>query len=148
MSTHFIPRGHSSICPFLIVKNAEVLAEFLKNAFGGEEISRLIRPDGGIINLQIKIGDSIVMLGERGNALPEMRNSIHLYVKNVDETYGRCLQLGAKSLSEPKSFFYGDRSAGIEDQMGNIWWIGTHEEDVDTQEIQQRANRMMTSKNC
>ena len=31
---------------------------------------------------------------------------------------------------EPTDQFYGDRSAGVRDAAGNLWWIATHVEDV------------------
>ena len=35
--------------------------------------------------------------------------------------------------------FYGDRSGGVKDPSGNSWFIATHKEDVDAQELQKRA---------
>jgi PhnB protein len=50
---------------------------------------------------------------------------IYLYVPNVDALYAQALQAGAKSLSEPKDQFYGDRSAAVQDEWGNMWYIAT-----------------------
>ena len=40
---------------------------------------------------------------------------------------------------EPADQFYGDRNAGVKDASGNLWWIGTHKEDVTPEEIMKRA---------
>jgi hypothetical protein len=40
---------------------------------------------------------------------------------------------------EPANQFYGDRNAGVRDQNGNMWWIGTHVEDVAPEELKKRA---------
>jgi hypothetical protein len=55
----------------------------------------------------------------------------------------RALQAGATSLMEPTDQFYGDRSAGVQDQVGNQWWIATHQEDVPPEEIAKRAAACM-----
>jgi hypothetical protein len=44
---------------------------------------------------------------------------------------------------EPTDQFYGDRSAGAQDQVGNQWWIATHQEDVPPEEIAKRAAACM-----
>ncbi len=56
---------------------------------------------------------------------------IHLYVDDCDATYERALAAGAYVGSgSPTDQFYGDRSAGVRDSAGNLWWIATHVEDV------------------
>jgi uncharacterized glyoxalase superfamily protein PhnB len=65
--------------------------------------------------------------------------SIYLYVQDTDAAYRRALEAGATSLMEPADQFYGDRSAGVKDSQGNIWWIGTHIEDVSPEELARRA---------
>jgi PhnB protein len=38
--------------------------------------------------------------------------------------------------------FYGDRSGGITDKWNNQWWIATHIEDVDEEEMYKRAEKL------
>jgi hypothetical protein len=57
----------------------------------------------------------------------------------IDAVYQRALQAGATSLMEPADQFYGDRSAGVKDVVGNQWWIATHREDVPPDEMLKRA---------
>lgn len=40
---------------------------------------------------------------------------------------------------EPADQFYGDRTAGVRDATGNLWWIGTRKEDVPREELERRA---------
>src|SRR4051812_4595690 len=127
MSVHFIPKGHHSIAPYFVVKSVHNLIDFLTTAFGAEVLTKMKLPDGRIAHAEIKIGDSIVMAGERE---PAMKLSTHLYLRDVDEAYARCIKAGGKSLGEPTTHPYGDRGAGVEDPEGNIWWISTHVEDV------------------
>jgi PhnB protein len=37
---------------------------------------------------------------------------------------------------------YGDRSGGIEDSLGNQWWVATHVEDVSPEEIERRYSEL------
>jgi uncharacterized glyoxalase superfamily protein PhnB len=64
---------------------------------------------------------------------------LYLYVPNVDAAYQRALKAGATSVMEPADQFYGDRSAGVKDAVGNQWFLGTHIEDVSPAELQKRA---------
>lgn len=139
MSTHHVPAGHGTVSPYLVTKNAEAVIRLLEGAFGGHEIHRSSRPDGTIQHAEVKIGDSVVMLGEACGEFPAMPCMVHVYVPDCDATYRRALDLGAASLREPASQLYGDRSAGVSDAGGNQWWIATHEEDVSPEEIERRA---------
>jgi PhnB protein len=38
--------------------------------------------------------------------------------------------------------FYGDRTAGIEDPFGHLWYLATHIEDVTPEEMKRRAAAM------
>ncbi len=133
-----IPEGCHSITPYLIVRGADQLLEFLKQAFGAEERERFRRPDGTIMHAEVKIGDSLVMLAEANEQWPARPAALYLYVPDTDATYGRALDSGAASVMEPADQFYGDRNAGVTDPSGNIWWIGTHVEDVSREEIERR----------
>jgi len=39
--------------------------------------------------------------------------------------------------------FYGDRSGGVKDPCGNVWYIATHIEDVAPEELKRRAQKAM-----
>ena len=138
-----IPDGYHSITPYLVVPGVAKLLDFLKQAFAAQELHRMPRPDGTIMHAEVRIGDSLVMMGEpMGDAQP-LLGSLYLYVNDVDAIYKRALQAGATSTSEPADQFYGDRSAGIKDPVGNQWWIATRKEDVPPEEMAKRAETFM-----
>ena len=139
----WIPDGYHSVTPHLINENASRLIEFLQLAFEAEEITRLSWPDGRIMHAELKIGDSIIMIGEASGEWKPMPASIALYVENVDATYARALEAGATSIREPANQFYGDRSGGVKDLAGNHWWIATHVEEIPPQELRLRAEQWM-----
>lgn len=134
-----IPDGYHTVTPYLIVPGVARLIDFLKQAFDAKEILRMPTSDGRIMHAEVRIGDSVVMMGESGGEVGPMPASIHLYVEDTDATYKRALGAGATSLREPADQFYGDRSAGVKDPSGNRWWIATHQEDLSSEELERRA---------
>jgi PhnB protein len=136
---NYMPSGYHTVTPYLIVEGADKLIDFLKQSFDAEETERLASPDGKIMHAEVRIGDSMIMMGEAGGNWTPVPGSIYIYVRDTDATYKRALAAGAASVMEPADQFYGDRNAGVKDPIGNIWWIGTHIEDVTPEEIRKRA---------
>ena len=134
-----IPDGYHTVSPYLIAEDAGQLLEFMQKAFGAEETFRMEMPDGSVGHAEVRIGDSVVMVGGAGGAWPAVRAAIHLYVPDVDATYQAALAAGARSTEEPADQFYGDRRANVVDAAGNQWFIATHVEDVPPEELEQRA---------
>jgi uncharacterized glyoxalase superfamily protein PhnB len=137
-----IPEGLRTVTPYLIVRGAAKLGEFLKSAFEAREKYRFADEDGRVHHSEFWIGDSVVMLSDAGGPWGPMQANINLAVEDCDATYRRAIEAGAKSLREPATQFYGDRSAGVEDPCGNYWWMSTHVEDVSPEEIERRAKAM------
>lgn len=132
-----VPDGHPTVCPYIVVSGVATLIDFAKQVFDAAEVYVSKRPDGSVQHAELKIGDSIVMMGEsQDKKFPAM---LHLYMEDVDAIYGRAIQAGAKSLREPADQPYGDRTGGVEDAFGNQWWIATHIEDVTSEEMERRA---------
>ena len=122
----YIREGFHTLTPYLTVREAPELLEFVKQAFGAKELYRATGSAGGM-HAEARIGDSIVMIGGggewRGTPMP---TSIWLYVEDSDAVYAAALRAGAKSLSPPVDQPYGDREAGVADVAGNQWYISTH----------------------
>ncbi len=143
MPVKSIPEGFHTVTPLMSVKGAAKLIDFLKTTFGATELSRFEAPDGNVMHAEIKIGDSIIMLGEAmGGSLP-MPSSLYVYVPDADKAYGAAMKAGGESLESPTDQFWGDRVATIRDFAGNKWWIATHIEDVDSDELRRRAEAMV-----
>ncbi len=136
-----IPQGYHSVTPCLVVRGAARLIDFLKQAFAAEEIDRFEGPDGSIMHAEIKIGDSMLMLGEASEQFPAQPAALCLYVPDTDAVYRRAVDAGGTSLREPADQVYGDRSAGVADPSGNSWWIATHVEDVSREEMERRMKQ-------
>ena len=143
MAVKPIPEGYHTVTPYLTVQGVPKLIDFLTHVFEAQEIERVMRPDGSIGHAEVRIGDSVVMVGEACDAWKPMPSALYLYVNNTDAVYQRALQAGATSVMEPADQFYGDRSAGVQDPSGNLWWIATHQEDVPPAELKKRAAAAM-----
>ncbi len=131
------PEGFHTVNPYLVVKGAAQVLEFLKQAFDAKEVGeRFKAPDGKIMHSAVQIGDSIVEVGDAAEPMPM---NLHMYVDDVDGMYRRAIAAGGVSVREPTTTFYGDRSAGVKDPGGNNWWLACHVEDVSNEEILRRA---------
>lgn len=132
MAVKAVPEGWHSVTPRLFVHEAPKLVDFLKHAFGAAGTFRTDGPS------EIRIGDSIVMVGEVG-VREAMSSFLYLYLEDTDAAYRRALEAGATVIEEPSDMFYGDRRATVRDPFGNIWQIATHKEDLSLDEIRNRA---------
>jgi PhnB protein len=142
MSVKSVPEGHNAVCPYLTVSDAKLVIDFVKATFGAETLVAMPGPGGLIMHAEVRIRDSIVMIGSamgEGKAMPGM---VHCYVDDVDAVYAKALAAGATSMRAPEDMFYGDRISMVKDACGNHWAISTHKEDVTAEEMQKRMANM------
>jgi len=64
-----IPKGYHTITPNLVIRDAAKAIDFYKKAFGAEVIAQMGGPGGKVLHAELKIGDSVIMLGDE---MPEM----------------------------------------------------------------------------
>ena len=147
-----IPQGYHSVSPILVIRNAAEAVSFYQRAFGAEAIIRQDRPDGKLMHAALKIGDSIVMLGEEcepheGHAEECVRSpadmkgttvSLYLYVRDADSVYQQALRAGGTEMMPMQEMFWGDRMGMIKDPYGHVWSIATHTESLTDEQITQR----------
>ena len=133
-----IREGFRAITPYLFAHNAAHLIAFISKAFGGEETYRKERPDGAITHAEMRVGDSMLMLGEATPQFGAMPTSIYLYVIDSDSVYQHALSVGGTSVFPIMTLPNGERYGGVRDPLGNIWWIATHVEDVAPEEEERR----------
>jgi PhnB protein len=134
-----IPEGCSSVMPWIISRDTAKLLDFMKQAFGAQELSRASNADGTIGHAEARIGDSIVGAFGTREGWPDTPCFLRLYVEDADAVYQQALSAGAISVTEMTSLFWGDRGGRVRDPLGNIWWIQTHVEQVDQEEMAKRA---------
>jgi PhnB protein len=126
----YTPKGLNSVNVYMHPLRAEPVINFLKRAFGAREIAKYASPDGVVHHAEIRVGDSVVEMGEAHGKYPPMPTMFYLYVPDCDAVYQRALQVGATSIMEPVDQPYGDRNGAVKDAFGNQWYIATHVKDV------------------
>lgn len=133
-----IPAGYHTVTPYLIVEDGDALIRFAQAAFDATVVERSNTPDGRLMHADLKVGDSHIMLGEATEEWGPTRSLLHLYVPDVDAVFAQALKAGARSVRDPETMFYGDRTGGVEDPSGTQWWIATRVEIVSPEEMARR----------
>jgi PhnB protein len=116
---------YRTVTPYLVVLDAGAELKFLAAAFGATEVLCHRTPDQSVMHAEVKVGDSLVMLGQAGDQWKALPAALYLWVENVDEVYKKALAAGATSQSAPEDKPYGHRNAGVVDACGITWWIGS-----------------------
>jgi len=128
MSMPHKPSNYTTVSPYLIVDGAARTIDFLIKVFGGVELRRFPDAAGRVAHAEVRIDDTVVMLADGAEGWPPNPSYVHVYVKDVDETYKRALQAGAVSVQEPVKKDDEDKRGGVKDPGGTTWWIATRVE--------------------
>lgn len=123
--------GYHTVTPYLIAEDGPALVEFVKQAFGAEELMRGVGSAGGI-HCEVIVGDDSKLLLGGGIPGREFKGephpgAIHLYVKDVDGMFRRAVEAGATAVRQPMHQPYGDYDVSVIDPWKNEWYIGRHE---------------------
>lgn len=145
-----IPDDYPHVSAYLCVDGADAAIDFYSKVFGATERMRMPAPDGKIGHAEVQIGDSVVMLSDewpdQGAQSPKTFGgspvTMSVYVEDVDATFQRALDEGAKEVRPVEDQFYGDRLGQFEDPFGHRWAVATHIEDVSPEEMGKRAAAM------
>jgi PhnB protein len=146
-----VPAGYHTATPYLVCRGASDAIDFYKKAFGAKETVRMAMPDGKIAHAEIRIGDSVVMLGDEApqmgaTAPPTIggtASAVFLYVKDVDKAFAQATSAGAATEMPPTNMFWGDRYCKLADPFGHKWSMATHIEDVPPKEMARRGAEAM-----
>jgi len=139
MAVKPIPEGFHTVTPYLLVSGVPALIDFMKAAFDAEVMEFMAMSDGTVTHAQVRIGDSMIMMGDPRGRCGSQPVSLYLYVPDADVVFQQAMKAGGVSVMEPADQFYGDRNGGVKDPVGNTWWIATRIEDVPADELRQRA---------
>ena len=142
-ATTWKPSQYHSLTPYLTLRSAAKAVDFYKKAFGAEELYRIEGPGGTVMHAELRIGDSVMMLGEEtpemGSTSPQTLGGstagLLIYVPDCDRAFARAIEAGATELQKPQEMFWGDRSGQLKDPFGHRWSIATHTRDVSPEEM-------------
>ena len=147
-----VPDGFHRVTPHLTVRDAPMMIDFYKKAFGAVEKRRAPGPDGkSIMHAELRIGDSIIFLNDE---FPEMGAlspldakstavTLHLYVEDADKQFQQALSAGAQVVMPLSDQFWGDRYGIVKDPSGHHWSIGSHMEDLTPEQMKERMGKAM-----
>ncbi|SPE41297.1 conserved hypothetical protein [Candidatus Sulfopaludibacter sp. SbA3] len=122
---NYFSEGAPTVQPFLQPLRAEPVIDFLKTAFGAQELGRAVSADGVILHTTLKIGSSAMELIDAIGIYQPMPGMFYLAVENADAAYGRAIDAGAESVSPPADQSYGDRTGAVKDVAGNTWYVAS-----------------------
>ncbi len=145
-----IPKNEPVITPYLNIKGARKAIEWYRKVLGAKHLYTIDMPGGLVGHAELVFGNCKVMMADEnpawGNRGPLSIGGtpvkIHLYVKNVDATHKKAVAAGAVSTMEPRTEFYGHRSAQFTDPFGHSWMIATQVEAVPVKEMKKRAKKL------
>ena len=147
-----VPAGFHALTPSMVVKDARKAIDFFKRAFGAEEIDVMTGPDGRVMHAEIRLADSILMMGEENPAWPQFKSaetlggspiSLHLYVADVDAAFKRALDAGAKADMPVQDMFWGDRYGKVRDPFGHVWGLATRVKEMTKEEVARAGREWM-----
>jgi PhnB protein len=139
-----VPQGYHTITPNIVVSDVAEALTFYKKALGADETVRMPGPNGRIMHAEMRLGDSVFMLGEE---MPDMNRKspkkyggspvgFYVYVESVDAAWKRAVDAGAKTMMPLADMFWGDRTGTLEDPFGHVWSLAEHVKDPTPEEIE------------
>ena len=128
-----VPDGYHTVTPSIIVDNGSEAIEFYKRALGAEVLFRMDTPDGRLGHAELKIGDSIVFVGDEfpdyGMRSPKSLGGTHgglaLYVEDADAAFEKAVAAGSTVVMPMMDAFWGDRYGKVVDPYGHVWSLMT-----------------------
>jgi uncharacterized glyoxalase superfamily protein PhnB len=117
----------SSVIPILVYVDVEKAIQWLSEAFGFVE---RWRAEGHRAQLAYGNGALIIIRGQPGFA----PGAIMIRVPDLDAHYAQAVKKGAKILSTPQDYPYGERQYNAEDIGGHKWTFSMSIADVAPEE--------------
>jgi PhnB protein len=138
-----VPDGYTSVTPWIISPSTEKMIDFLVKVFDAEEIpnSKIKREDGVVIHAVVRIGNAMVMLFDSRDGWAPTPSFLNLYVEDVENTHRKALELGATSVTDITSLWFGEKVCRILDPYGNLFWICQRTEEVDFADLAEVGRR-------
>ena len=135
------------ITAHIVVQGAERAAAFYQDAFGAEEVDRIPTPDGRLMSVRLRIGDSVLHVAdefpEMGVLAPPTIGGtpvvLALDVADADAVFAQAIAAGAEVRQPLADKFWGDRHGQLQDPFGHRWNIAQHQRDVPHDEVVEAA---------
>lgn len=120
------PAGYPSVSPYLICSEPDALIDFLTSVFEATLVRLFDRPDGTLMHGEVRIDDSIIMMGGGATEYKSSEVHVHVYVADAQAVYDRAIAAGAEPVQPPvRKDADDDLRGGFRDPAGHIWWVAT-----------------------
>ena len=127
MNSPFKPDAYNDLSPYLIAENAATLVAQLQKVFGAKEL-RKFEDNERIVHMELKIGDSVLMLSSGSQDFPPFKSVLHLYVPDVLTTFEAAAAAGCTIIKEPEQQPGDEDLRGtLSDCAGNVWSVSTRQ---------------------
>lgn len=133
-----IPDGYTTVTPWIIGNDTAGLIDYMVRAFGAEDLGRFVMEDGTIGHAELRIGNGRLMAFDSPPGWGPTPAFVRLYVEDAEAVHRQAVEAGGTSVTEVTHLFFGDKVGRVRDPFGNLWWIQTHLEDVDEDEMARR----------
>lgn len=145
-TTNGIPRGFTSLTPFIAVPDAARAIEFYRDVLGARVVD-VTEMGGVVVHADLDLGHGHLQLGEPnpdyGLVPPPAGDSdcysLGLYCADVDATLARAEAAGATVRETLTTFVSGDRFASVRDPFGVRWSLMSRVEDLSEEESAARV---------
>lgn len=145
-TTDGIPRGLTSLTPFVAVPRAAEAIRFYQDVFGARVVD-VTKMNGLTVHADLDLGSGHLQLGEPNPEYglvnpPEPDTacySLGFYCSDADSVVARAEAAGAVVREPLETFVSGDRFASIRDPFGIRWTIMTRVEDLSEEESAARV---------
>lgn len=145
-----VPAGMHTITPHIVVPDAIAASDWYQRALGAEERDRLPLPNGKVMYVEMRFGDSPVMIADE---FPDLRILsplaiggtavvLHIFTEDVESAWQRAVEAGAAVVVPLQEQFWGDRQGQLLDPFGHKWGLAQHVRDVPHDEIAAAAASM------
>ena len=98
---------YRTVTPYLVVPDADREMMFLKAAFDAVEVQCDRKPDGTVMHAELRIGDSLIMIGQAGGPWGPKPAALYLWVPDVDAKYAKAMAAGATVIALPMKIAKG-----------------------------------------
>jgi PhnB protein len=131
-----------------IVADANRAASWYCEVLGAEERTRIVLPDGRLIDVQLLLGSSMLVLAdefpEHGVVAPTVPSVVlYLHVDDVDAVWARALEAGAEIARPLEDMVWGEREGQLIDPFGHKWGLTQHVRDVPHEEKSRAVAEML-----
>lgn len=131
--TDFKPDGYPAISPYAVLDDPKASLSFIEGVFGGKRLRIIEDDEGRIRHAEIRIGETVLMMGQSSAEWPSTDTFLHFYIPDVDDIWQRALSMGATGVQKPMDRD-GDYRGGFRDPGGLTWWIARAASNPDPKE--------------